>query len=141
MATAEGVLERVVQHRRAWSAASRPAGSRLPPARNLPRASSTVPQRERRSTGRGTTREAVNEWTRLGREITQRWLVDGHRDAHGQLTPNFVDPAALCRPRMVDEARARGADAVLAVDLDYEVVGKEGSMLMVSASGTAVRLG
>ena len=42
---------------------------------------------------------------------------------------------------MVDEARARGADAVLAVDLDYEVVGKEGSMLMVSASGTAVKLG
>ena len=42
---------------------------------------------------------------------------------------------------MVEEARARGADAVLAVDLGYEVVGKEGSMLMVSASGTAVKLG
>src|SRR3954463_11440341 len=42
---------------------------------------------------------------------------------------------------MVDEARAKGADAVLAVDLDYEVIGKEGSMLMVSASGTAVKLG
>ena len=31
---------------------------------------------------------------------------------------------------MVEEARARGADAVIAVDLDYEVVGE--SMLMVS---------
>ena len=40
---------------------------------------------------------------------------------------------------MVEEARARGADAVIAVDLDYEVVGE--SMLMVSANGTAVKLG
>jgi uncharacterized protein YbjQ (UPF0145 family) len=35
-------------------------------------------------------------------------------------------------------ARALGADAVVGVDLDYEVVGD--SMLMVSASGTAVVL-
>ncbi|MEQ9693266.1 heavy metal-binding domain-containing protein [Shimia sp. SDUM112013] len=35
-------------------------------------------------------------------------------------------------------AEALGADAVVGVDLDYEVVG--GSMLMVSASGTAVVL-
>jgi len=38
------------------------------------------------------------------------------------------------------EAEARGADAVVAVDIDYEVVGANGSMLMVSVSGTAVRL-
>ncbi|MFC3691317.1 heavy metal-binding domain-containing protein [Chenggangzhangella methanolivorans] len=42
---------------------------------------------------------------------------------------------------MVEEARARGANAVIGVDLDYETVGKEGSMLMVTASGTAVTLG
>jgi uncharacterized protein YbjQ (UPF0145 family) len=42
---------------------------------------------------------------------------------------------------MAGEARSRGADAVVGVDIDYEVIGKEGSMLMVSASGTAVRLG
>ena len=35
-----------------------------------------------------------------------------------------------------DRARAKGANAVVGVDLDYEVVGQ--SMLMVSASGTAV---
>ena len=40
-----------------------------------------------------------------------------------------------------DEARALGADAVIGVDLDYEVLGQGGSMLMVSASGTAVKLG
>jgi uncharacterized protein YbjQ (UPF0145 family) len=42
---------------------------------------------------------------------------------------------------MVDEARSRGGNAVLAVDLDYETIsmGAGGGMLMVSASGTAVR--
>lgn len=40
---------------------------------------------------------------------------------------------------MIEQARAAGADAVVAVDLDYEVIG--GSMLMVSANGTAVKLG
>ena len=39
---------------------------------------------------------------------------------------------------MVEEARQLGADAILAVDLDYETIGD--SMLMVSANGTAVRL-
>jgi uncharacterized protein YbjQ (UPF0145 family) len=39
------------------------------------------------------------------------------------------------------EANALGADAVIGVDLDYEVLGQGGSMLMVSASGTAVKLG
>ena len=39
---------------------------------------------------------------------------------------------------MIEGARVLGADAVLAVDLDYEVIGD--SMLMVSANGTAVRL-
>ena len=42
---------------------------------------------------------------------------------------------------MVEEARERGANAVIGVDLDYETVGEKGSMLMVSASGTAVTLG
>ncbi len=35
-------------------------------------------------------------------------------------------------------ADALGANAVVGVDLDYEVVGQAGSMLMVSVSGTAV---
>ena len=38
-----------------------------------------------------------------------------------------------------DRARGLGADAVVGVDLDYEVVGQ--SMLMVSVSGTGVTLG
>jgi len=40
-------------------------------------------------------------------------------------------------------AGALGADAVIGIDLDYESIqsGSSGGMLMVSASGTAVRLG
>ncbi len=39
---------------------------------------------------------------------------------------------------MEDEAKKLGANAVLSVDLDYETLGQNGGMLMVSASGTAV---
>lgn len=41
---------------------------------------------------------------------------------------------------MADAARRKGGDAVVGIDLDYEVVGQGGSMLMVTASGTAVRV-
>lgn len=43
---------------------------------------------------------------------------------------------------MEEEARDLGADAIIGVDLDYEHIGTgERSMLMVSANGTAVKLG
>ncbi|WP_148047348.1 heavy metal-binding domain-containing protein [Escherichia fergusonii] len=38
-----------------------------------------------------------------------------------------------------EQARALGADAVVGIDIDYETVGQNGSMLMVSVSGTAVK--
>ncbi|AKH42981.1 uncharacterized protein YbjQ (UPF0145 family) [Altererythrobacter atlanticus] len=41
---------------------------------------------------------------------------------------------------MTEEARRLGGNAVIGVDIDYEVLGQNGSMLMVSVSGTAVRL-
>ena len=41
---------------------------------------------------------------------------------------------------MTEQARQLGANAVIGVDLDYEVLGQNGSMLMVSVSGTAVSL-
>ena len=37
-----------------------------------------------------------------------------------------------------EEALRVGANAVVSIDLDYEVIGEKGSMLMVSVSGTAV---
>lgn len=42
---------------------------------------------------------------------------------------------------MSERAQAIGADAVIGIDIDYEVVGENGGMLMVTASGTAVKLG
>ena len=42
---------------------------------------------------------------------------------------------------MIDRAEAVGANAIVGVDLDYETIEAGGSMLMVSASGTAVVLG
>ena len=41
---------------------------------------------------------------------------------------------------MTEEARQLGGNAVVGVDIDYEVLGSNGSMLMVSVSGTAVVL-
>ena len=40
----------------------------------------------------------------------------------------------------MSEAREMGADAIIGIDIDYEVLGQGGSMLMVAVSGTAVRL-
>ena len=39
---------------------------------------------------------------------------------------------------MMDEATSRGANAVVGVDIDYETVGQNGGMMMVTACGTAV---
>jgi len=38
------------------------------------------------------------------------------------------------------QARALGANAIVGIDLDYEVVGEKGGMMMVSVSGTAVKV-
>jgi uncharacterized protein YbjQ (UPF0145 family) len=42
---------------------------------------------------------------------------------------------------MSEAAQALGANAILGVDLDYETLGSGGSMMMVTATGTAVKLG
>ena len=43
--------------------------------------------------------------------------------------------------RLVDDAGATLAHAIVGVDIDYEVLGKDNGMLMVVANGTAVKLG
>ncbi len=40
---------------------------------------------------------------------------------------------------MVERAAEKGADAVIGVDIDYEVLGSSNGMLMVTAAGTAIR--
>lgn len=56
----------------------------------------------------------------------------------GVYESKLADARETALTEMQDRARALGANAVIGVDLDYEVIGQ---MLMVSASGTAVRLG
>ncbi len=42
---------------------------------------------------------------------------------------------------MAERAKSMGADAVVGMKMDYEVLGTDNGMLMVTCSGTAVRLG
>jgi uncharacterized protein YbjQ (UPF0145 family) len=67
-----------------------------------------------------------------------RDIVGGRSGAYERTLREAKDTAIQ---DMVDAAASRGADAVVGVDLDYEVVGSNGSMLMVTCSGTAVKLG
>ena len=57
----------------------------------------------------------------------------------GAYETKLADARDVALQELEQRAVALGADAVVGVDLDYEVVGE--SMLMVSASGTAVVLG
>ena len=66
-----------------------------------------------------------------------RDIIGGRSGAY-EKSLNEARETALAE--MEDRARDAGANAVVGVDLDYEVVGKENGMLMVSASGTAVVL-
>lgn len=80
----------------------------------------------------------------LGANIV-RDLFAGVRDIVGGRSAAYEEELRKARDvamqELMAEASARGADAVVGIDLDYETVGSNGSMLMVSASGTAVRLG
>jgi uncharacterized protein YbjQ (UPF0145 family) len=66
-----------------------------------------------------------------------RDIVGGRAGAYEQTLRDAREEAFR---ELAAEAAERGADAVVGIDIDYEVVGAQGSMLMVSASGTAVRL-
>ncbi|MCE2426097.1 MAG: heavy metal-binding domain-containing protein [Pseudomonadales bacterium] len=67
------------------------------------------------------------------------------RDVVGGRSAAYERELKKARELAIDEietaARELGADAVVGIDLDYEVVGSDGSMMMVSVNGTAVTLG
>jgi uncharacterized protein YbjQ (UPF0145 family) len=67
-----------------------------------------------------------------------RDIVGGRSGAYEN---SLRDARQTALKELSEEARMLGADGVIGIDLDYEVLGKEGSMLMVTASGTAVKLG
>ncbi len=73
-----------------------------------------------------------------------RDFVAGIRDFVGGRSKAYENSLREAREQalreMATEARARGADAIVGVDLDYEVLGAQNGMLMVTTSGTAVTL-
>ncbi len=67
-----------------------------------------------------------------------RDIVGGRSGAYEEELRRAKD---IAMREMQENAAHMGANAILGVDLDYETVGANGSMLMVTASGTAVVLG
>ena len=64
-----------------------------------------------------------------------RDIVGGRSASYEEVLREAKDNALS---EMAENARQMGANAVVGIDLDYETVGTNGSMLMVTASGTAV---
>ena len=66
------------------------------------------------------------------------------RDMFGGRGKGYEEELMSARDEALSELRQRdinlGADAVIGAKMDYEVLGQAGSMLMVTVSGTAVRL-
>ena len=67
-----------------------------------------------------------------------RDIVGGRSGAYEK---SLREARSIALSELEDEARKLGANAVIGVDIDYEVIGEKGSMMMVSASGTAVTVG
>ncbi|WP_439548090.1 heavy metal-binding domain-containing protein [Falsiroseomonas sp.] len=71
-------------------------------------------------------------------------LLGGLRDILGGRSGTYERELGSARDtalaNLSQQAAAVGADAVLGIDIDYEVLGSSNGMLMVSASGTAVKL-
>lgn len=69
-------------------------------------------------------------------------LFAGIRDIVGGRSATYERELQRARDIAMQELQQRaqdlGANAVVGVDLDYEVLGRDNGMLMVSASGTAV---
>ena len=61
----------------------------------------------------------------------------------GSYEKSLREAREIALGELEEAARARGANAIIGVDIDYENIsaGSNSSLLMVSASGTAVELG
>ena len=69
----------------------------------------------------------------------------GIRNIIGGRSGSYEEELIKARTQAMEEMSSRaaqmGADAVIGIDIDYEVLGQDNGMLMVTASGTAVKLG
>lgn len=77
----------------------------------------------------------VNFFKDLGAGI--RNLIGGRSSSYEK---ELLEARRKALSELEERARLMGADAVVGIDIDYEVLGEGGGMLMVTASGTAVRL-
>jgi uncharacterized protein YbjQ (UPF0145 family) len=78
----------------------------------------------------------------LGANVVKDFFA-GIRDIVGGRSGSYEKELRRAREialaELREEAERAGANAVIGIDLDYETVGQGGSMLMVTASGTAIR--
>ena len=81
--------------------------------------------------------------TIIGAKVFSDFLA-GVRDFFGGRSASYEavlrEAKDTALEEMARQAEALGANAVVGIDLDYETVGGSGSMLMVTCSGTAVRV-
>jgi uncharacterized protein YbjQ (UPF0145 family) len=66
-----------------------------------------------------------------------RDIVGGRAGSYEKVLSEAKDTSMQ---EMMQRAEAMGANAIVGIDIDYETVGSNGSMLMVATSGTAVVL-
>ena len=74
-----------------------------------------------------------------------RDMFSSVRDVVGGRAGGYERALAGARDAALDEmkeaARALGADGIVGIDFDYEVLGEANGMMMVTVSGTAVKMG
>ena len=64
-----------------------------------------------------------------------RDIVGGRAGSYEKVLREAKDTSLA---EMMERAQAMGANAIVGIDIDYETIGANGSMLMVATSGTAV---
>ncbi|MCR5180175.1 MAG: heavy metal-binding domain-containing protein [Bacteroidaceae bacterium] len=65
-------------------------------------------------------------------------LTDFFGGRSGQYEQVLIEGKDTAMKEMIQRAQAMGANAIVAIDIDYEAIGQSSSMLMVATSGTAV---
>lgn len=85
----------------------------------------------------------VSGETIIGANVIRDFMA-GLRDFFGGRSGTYEEVLRKAKntalEEMANEAERMGANAVVGIDLDYETVGSSSSMLMVTCSGTAVRI-
>jgi uncharacterized protein YbjQ (UPF0145 family) len=85
----------------------------------------------------------INAQSIIGANIFKDFL-GGLRDVFGGRSKTYEKVLEQAKEdalrELAEKAQALGANAILGVDLDFETIGSGASMLMVIASGTAVRI-